>query len=920
MSEKLKQFFQNFIALEKNKEEVDEDYINFLKILWINFDELSIKNKNQRKILILEQIEKFLIDSNFKIRIINIKLPDQVETSFSQSHITPQTKLKEIDLVNFRGFKSNNKGSGRRIIFNKKATLFFSPNGGGKTSLCEAIEWCLTGDTTERKNRKIDPLGSYFQNDNSSEPKFSKTKLSLDDGAIKIPNHIFDRCFLEKNRIDKFAKLAIQSSSDFQEVLGELFGFSDIVDFVREFGQDISPTENEKDRVGRENWQTWLDWKKRKIDNENVFIIAKVEEEQALNALSMLTGDKDFENKKKEIEESTKVLFKELELIEKDLSYEFSTKKFLGIIESFNSKISLWKKYDKEVTKHAKDLDFENLFQVAKIIFSREYKDNKCPLCDTPFEQSGGIFKRTGVVTDPRKKTEIELKKLSKLSDLKEKKESIEVDLRGSSFREIRDSWQKIQNNLVDENWNIISDNSNKPLVPVLDFCDLELKLEQSIKIFIEACEIVFKNDFSNISKVENAIYKYKKKKQDILDEKPEKENKIKELKSELEILQNQKTLLATKQYIKKTSEENLQKILSQTENSDKFKRILDVYAEFFVCLYTFQSSFILREGSDIDDLITGYYSILNLYDNDNEKVKKISLPKNIQDKFCFVYEKDETKTCNALHILSEGHLRTLGLSALLSRATKFRVPILIFDDVINAIDSEHRDNIALILTGGIQYNDGQSAFNGVWPSVQEYLNECQFVITTHDRFFDEKIANLLKKEEQNRYVLYSDKNGINFCEKNNFANFEAKIDNFLKPDILDVRSAIFYCRIWLEELVFEIAANFIRPSNNKQIDFKNVIDKKTRSLKNPELSTIIESLIKNLNMPETTDDDKKISSILENIYKEKDKKYVWFFDILNQESHYRRLDHVNISHAPTSKEVENIFKKIQEIHQIYST
>ena len=172
---------------------------------------------------------------------------------------------------------------------------------------------------------------------------------------------------------------------------------------------------------------------------------------------------------------------------ERDLSIEFSAQDFLEKIKSFFSKAAQWKKYEKDISDHSKELDFENLFQAANAIFQNEYKDSKCPLCDTPFMLSGRIFKRTGVVVDPRKKTERELKKLKKLTDWKNEKERLEVDLRGSSFRDIRDSWQRIQKNLTDDNWKNITGGIDKPFIPTLNFIELESKLEQVIKVFIEA-------------------------------------------------------------------------------------------------------------------------------------------------------------------------------------------------------------------------------------------------------------------------------------------------------------------------------------------------------------------------------------------------------------------------------------------------
>jgi len=156
----LRQFFQNFLAQEKGKENISEEYLNFLKILWLCFDDFTPKTKILRKIYILEQIEKFLIDDTFKKQVEEIELPDQNELAVSKNSQTPIIKLKEINLVNFRGFQANNDGRGRTIDFNEKATLFFAPNGGGKTSLCEALEWTLTGDTSERTERHAEPMGS----------------------------------------------------------------------------------------------------------------------------------------------------------------------------------------------------------------------------------------------------------------------------------------------------------------------------------------------------------------------------------------------------------------------------------------------------------------------------------------------------------------------------------------------------------------------------------------------------------------------------------------------------------------------------------------------------------------------------------------------------------------------------------------
>ncbi|MDP2672424.1 MAG: ATP-binding protein, partial [Nanoarchaeota archaeon] len=389
----LRQFFQNFLAKEKNKKDITNEYLIFLKILWVGLDDLIAKNKILRKVYILEQIEKYLVDDNFRTQINVNELPDINELTPSQDANTPRINLKEIDLVNFRGFRANDNGSGRKIKFSEKATLIFAPNGGGKTSLCESIEWALTGETYEHTKRKTDVNISYFQNRNNNKQAYQDTKLILQNNKLLIPNIIFDRCFLEKNRIEKFAKLAIQPNKDLQEILGELFGFSEVVNFFKEFGQDISPTDNEKNSTDRENWQTWLDWSNKKNELEKIFEESKKEEENANIDLKKITGEKNYNDKKLEIEKKEKTLRTTLENIEKNLSTEFSAKTFQDRVRAYIEKIGRWKKYEKNISDNATDLDFESLFQAANNVFQNNYKGNKCPLCDTPIKQQNGTTK-----------------------------------------------------------------------------------------------------------------------------------------------------------------------------------------------------------------------------------------------------------------------------------------------------------------------------------------------------------------------------------------------------------------------------------------------------------------------------------------------------------------------------------------------
>lgn len=914
----LKNFFENFLSKELEKEDISNEYSILLKILWLSFDEIITKSKIARRIHILQLIEKYLIDVEYQKIVDTTELPKTDAFLESQGSETPKIKLEKIDIVNFRGFRANSDGTGRKIIFNGKTNLFFAPNGGGKSSLCEALEWLLTGDTSEHAQRNTESTDTYFQNRDVTEPSYKMTKLHLlEEFSPDIPNMAFDRCFLEKNRIEKFAKIATQKGVEVQNILGELFGLTEIVDFFKEFGQDLSPTPNEKDEI--ENWQIWIDWEVKKRDLEKSLEESKGEEVAASEEFNKLLDNKKYDDKKKEIEEKIQKLKKELESLSVDNSIQFSSEDFLGFVEGILERLKQWKECKNEIEKNAANLNFESLYQTASKIFQNNQNISECPLCDTPITQNGGLLsKHKCVVTDPREKTKSELKKLEALTTLKNKKSDTESDIR-NDFAKIKVEWAKIHSNLKGENWSVISNNVSKPEIPNIDTQSMDSLIYDDFEAFVESCEKAFNQNFSLIREVEKVISLYMQKRQELKSKKQEQNDKIDELSETLDKLEATYETFSNKKAIWEKSNIRLEKLKKQSGNSSVFKKLLDEYIKLHGSLHDFLSSAILTEAKDIDSMVTGFYRALNLHDHDGEIVKDIKFPKKIQEDFCLIYQKDEESICNALQVLSEGHLKTLGLAALLARAAKLNTSLLVFDDAINAIDSDHRDNIAHLLAGKFGDEQGESAFGNKWGQIKDYLGNCQFIITSHDRFFDEKLANLFEKDNQIRYVLYCSQNGIDFCEMGTPANFEKKIEDYLNPSTQDIRSAIFYCRIWLEDVLFNIAIHFRKPSNNRQIEFSNFVDRKTKSLKNPELTTLLDKLVSNLNNDDTSDEYKQIASILEQIRQEKDGKYIWFFEILNQESHYRRNDHIDISNAPTSQEVETIFNNIQKIHELNS-
>lgn len=87
-----------------------------------------------------------------------------------------------------------------------------------------------------------------------------------------------------------------------------------------------------------------------------------------------------------------------------------------------------------------------------------------------------------------------------------------------------------------------------------------------------------------------------------------------------------------------------------------------------------------------------------------------------------------EGQAHDALQILSEGHIRCLGMAILLAKIVQDELPFVIFDDIVNAIDDDHRSGILALLFE------------------EDTLRARQLIITTHGEDFIKRLANSVPK------------------------------------------------------------------------------------------------------------------------------------------------------------------------------
>jgi DNA sulfur modification protein DndD len=275
---------------------------------------------------------------------------------------------------------------------------------------------------------------------------------------------------------------------------------------------------------------------------------------------------------------------------------------------------------------------------------------------------------------------------------------------------------------------------------------------------------------------------------------------------------------------------------------------------------------------------------LINKFDSEVETIEKIVFHKEDSENYRIrVKFKNEIEEIDAFKRLSEGHVRALGLSMMLAVAEKEDKPFLIFDDVVNAIDSDHRANIIeMIFT-------------------EPVLRNKQLIITTHDRLFWERFCNYDNSKSNYLSYIFDCQEHIGVFHTIYDGSFSIKIKNAL--EVCDIRQALIYCRIWFETMVTDYC-------------LKNKVK---------VLAGFTESKKERNNL---------IRIDLEHMYREVKSLISGSFDFtetynaiygknssnwqgMNQENHSLDDNNLNFSHSKTSREITDIYENIKKLELI---
>jgi len=846
------------------------DFERFISAL--NVDELSVYEKKLINLLIehFDEIALWGTAGGKRAKILNniiqregMSVSDQITLNQTAEEVTafPFKRLERIKISNFRGFSQE-----ETFDFDRDYIFIYGPNGSGKSSLCEALEFSLLGYINEAEYKRI-PVDQYIKNlitHKASEP--SLTAIDHDGKTIKVTpsQDFFHFCFIEQNRIYNFARISANTPSVKSHLLSILFGLDEFAKFANNFTSDI---ESKIDVVGKharelsqklgkiELYKENIDEEKKKLDeldSEKEILIKSFNRAISFDYLDCyLNGVGNNDGRIKELDNEIQ---KPIESIIKHFDVEKIVKKISDINTMLNQFLTL----DDEYQSKKDEISFRKLYEL--VIELKVLSENKCPVCETPVSSTK---------VDPYLNAEKRFEELKDTADIERKRNSAISNLRTeiNDLASIIGVWNT---NSKSQNSDICIEVS-ETLNPQNGEININTKVKDAlneIKKFIDVNLADIKEIDVNIGKKNSKIKIENERRENTIVEK----NKLQRIsekalsiktreKSAFDNIENSKQKIG--QFVKE-NKKLIKKVEEETPQIEENKKYVKAYHSLLDKLNEYIKEQPIKYLKNLNKLIVEFYNAINKHDSQFELLSKIELPSNEGERINVYFQDLPDKKQDALHVLSEGHLRCLGLAVLLAKNVNDGNKVLVFDDVVNAIDDDHRGGVRELLFEN------------------EHFKETQTIITSHSEpFITELDMGISIKEYENlvkriNFILPDSERKITVKHDQSF-NYLKKAETFLGDS--EYKPALANCRQALENLMNKL---WVGLSRFYKVDIS--VTKRSPKMP-PDLMSVTQSLRKVINRHSNNDVFTNLLSLLDYFLAIKTKSNV-VWNYLNKGSH----------------------------------
>lgn len=552
----------------------------------------------------------------------------------------------------------------------------------------------------------------------------------------------FRFCFIEKNRIDAFSRIAARPPAQRTELIATLFGMEKFNEFVGHFNELIDPQlvltcAKQLALTGKRNAlaadQATVDGGAQallNLTNEESALALTHSEGMTYTGLKALIGSAEAPGRLQELEGILNAV--------PPASIGLTRQ---GLLEGFEAARKGHEQLTGIVAKletRSSQVSFKKLYTAVLALQATE--GDHCPACDTLL--AGEVH----VVTNPYDKATDGLSQLKELGDLQEERETVQTVVATAS-RAIRQQLSTLAAFVVDQG------EQEAPVArylaglvaePVTDWwaAIYPARPEHQANAAADATSLDQLLAIADRVATQDAtsLLANQERQRHIIERDGLNAFRLSVQAQDLKRQQLVNGVTAASGRIAAFDVDNAELIGEVAQEALDIARdapIKAAYDSFLTLLRNYRNQLPGTLMAGLNDTAMNLYNEFNRNDLDRDKLAALHLPLTSEQKIEISFRGNPQVRVDALRILSEGHIRCLGLAILLAKSQSIQSPLIVFDDAINAIDHDHR--------GGIRETIFES----------DHFAQTQLIVTCHSNEFIKDIQQHLPANRRNDCKVY---------------------------------------------------------------------------------------------------------------------------------------------------------------------
>jgi len=774
-----KRDFERFVAwLHLPATQAPPDVKRLANLALANFDGLAqtVRQKSQRSTYLVDQARRTLAQTPDG--------PPDIQ-AVAADGAWPWQRLRNMTIGPFRGFRTPES-----FDLQKRVILFYGPNGSGKTSFCEGLEYGLLGSVEEAETKRIDGR-TYLANLRARRfepPALRATDNQNREVAVDSNPDAFRFCFIEKNRIDAFSRIAARPPAQRTELIATLFGMDKFNEFVGHFNESIDQqlvltATKQLALTGKRNA---LATDQAMVNGEAKALLGLANEEAALAlthtagmtyaGLKALIGTADAPGRLQQLEGILNAV--------PPAAIGLSREGLLSAFETSRMSQEELAGIAAKLEARGSQVSFKDLY--TAVLALQVTEGDHCPACDTPLADAK---------SNPFDKASAGLAQLKELGELQEERKTVQGKVATAS-RELRGQLAKLAAFVATHG------EQETPVGRYLDGLAAEPAGDWWTTVYpagapqeggAAATAVTLEQILAVADRVavqDAASLLARQERQRNITER-DRLNAF-QLSVQAQDLKRQQLVdgvAAAKGRIAAFDVDNaalIRDVAQEARDIERDAPIKAAYDRFLALLRTYRDQLPGTLMAGLNDAAMNLYNEFNRNDLEPDKLAALHLPLTGEQKIEISFRGNPGVRVDALHILSEGHIRCLGLAILLAKGQSIQSPLIVFDDAINAIDHDHR--------GGIRETIFES----------DHFAQTQLIVTCHSNEFIKDIQQHLPAQRRGDCQVYLFRNHTGDYQPRVTGNVPSKnyvVKARASKDALDNREALASCRQGLEML-----------------------------------------------------------------------------------------------------------------------